>query len=210
MPSRQPVEEIRALFADHQPAVETTAQRFRLLLYLVSILLLVMLVYLGLRLRARALALRRRAAFEHVIAENSTRLINCPPAETDARLKQVLGELCRAMGAERAYVVLDENPTRVHAWSPDGTAYPPGWPDQALALSARLGTTGPDIVTVPDVAALPPGAVKDTLSAAGVRGWACVPLIRPGRVRGIMGFDAFRPASGQSFRCPYCGLPATQ
>jgi signal transduction histidine kinase len=68
-----------------------------------------------------------------------------------------------------------------------------GWPNQALALSARLGTAGPDVVTVPDVAALPPGDLKDALAAAGVRGWACVPLIRPGRVRGILGFDALQP-----------------
>ena len=194
VPSKQPREEIRALFSSHQSAIETTAQRFRLLLYLVSILLLVVLVYLGLRLRAHTLALRRRAAFEHVIAENSTRLINCPPAETDARLKQVLGDLCRAIGADRAYVVLDENPTRVYTWSADGEAYPPGWPNDALALSARLGTTGPSIITVPDVAALAPGAVKDMLAAVGIRAWTCVPLIRPGRVRGIMGFDAVRPA----------------
>jgi hypothetical protein len=193
VPSRQPREEIRTLFAYHRSVVETTARRFRLLLYLASILLLVMLAYLGLRLRARALAIRRLAAFEHVIAENSTRLINCPPAETDARLKQVLGELGWAIGAERAYVVLDEIPTRVHAWSRDGRAFPPGWPNQALALSAQLGTAGPDIATVPDVAALPPGAVKDTLTAAGVRAWARVPLVRPGRVQGIMGFDAFYP-----------------
>ena len=192
--SRQPREEIRALFSYHQSAVEATARRFRLLLYLVSMLLVGILVYLGLRLRAGALALRRRAAFEHVIAENSTRLINCPPAETDARLKQVLGDLSRAIGAERAYVVLDENPTRVHAWSADGEAYPPGWPDQALALSARLGTAGPNIISVPDVAALAPGAVKDVLAAVGIRAWTCVPLIRPGRVRGIMGFDAVRTA----------------
>jgi hypothetical protein len=107
-PSRQPLEELRALFSDRRSAVEATAQRFRLLLYLVSLLLLVILVHLGLRLRARALALRRRAAFEHVMAENSTRLINCPPAETDARLKQVLGELSRAISVERAYVVTIE------------------------------------------------------------------------------------------------------
>jgi signal transduction histidine kinase len=191
-PSREPLEELRALFSNHRSAVETTAQRFRLLLYLVSLLLLIMLVHLGLRLRARALSLRRRAVFEHVIAENSTRLINCPPAETDARLKQVLGELCRAFGVERAYVVLDENPIRVHAWAVDGTAYPPGWPNRALALSARLGAAGPDIVTVSDVYALPPGAVKDVLATAGVRGWACVPLIRPGRLGGIMGLDSLR------------------
>jgi hypothetical protein len=205
-PSRQPLEEIRALFSDRRSAVEATAQRFRLLLYLVSLLLLVILVHLGLRLRSRALALRRRAAFEHVIAENSTRLINCPPAETDARLNQVLGELSRAISVERAYVVLDENPTRVQAWSADETAYPPGWPKQALTLSARVGTAGPDIVTVPDAAALPPGALKDMLAAAGVRGWACVPLIRPGRVRGIMGFDTCRPTWDRVFPLPVLRL----
>ena len=198
-PSRQPLEELRALFSDRRSAVEATAQRFRLLLYLVSLLLLVILVHLGLRLRARALALRRRAAFEHVIAENSTRLINYPPAETDARLKQVLGELSRVISVERAYVVLDENPTRAYAWSADGTAYPPAWPKQALTLSVQLATAGPDIVTVPDVAALPPGTPKDMLAAAGVRSWACVPLIRPGRVRGIMGFDTCRPERDKVF-----------
>src|SRR5262245_11419094 len=205
-PSKQPFEEVRALFSKRRSAVEATAQRFRLLLYLVSLLLLGILVYLGLRLRARALALRQRAAFEHVIAENSTRLINCPPAETDARLKQVLGELARAIGVERAYVVLDEDPTRVHAWSTDGPAYPPGWPKQALTLSAPLTTGGSDIVTVTDAAALPPGALKDMLAAAGVRGWACVPLTRPGRVRGIMGFDTCRPAWDRVFPLPVLRL----
>ena len=193
VPSRQPLEEIRAQFSHRRSVVEARAQRFQWLLYLVSLLLLVMLVHLGLQLRTRALALRRRAAFEHVIAENSTRLINCPPAEIDTRLKQVLGELCRAIRMERGYVVLDENPTRVNAWCADGTAYPLGWPNQALTLFAQLGAAGPDVVTVSDVAALPAGNVKDVLAAAGVRGWACVPLIRPGRVQGVMGFDAFQP-----------------
>jgi signal transduction histidine kinase len=205
-PSRQPLEELRALFSHHHSAVEATAQRFRLLLYLVSLLLLVILVHLGLRLRARALALRRRAAFDHVIAENSTRLINYPPAETDARLKQVLGDLSRVIRVERAYVVLDENPTRAHTWSADGTAYPPDWPKQALTLSARLATAGPDIVTVPDVAALPSGTLKDMLAAAGVRSWVCVPLIRPGRVRGIMGFDTCRPERERVFPLPVLRL----
>jgi signal transduction histidine kinase len=205
-PSRQPLEEVRAVFSDRQSAVEATAQRFRLLLYLVSLLLLGILVYLGLRLRARALALRQRAAFEHVIAENSTRLINCPPSETEARLKQVMGELSQAISVERAYVVLDENPTRVHAWSADGTVYPPGWPNQALTLSARLTAANPDIVIVPDAGTLPPGALKEMLAAAGVRGWACVPLIRPGRVRGIMGFDTCRPASDRVFPLPVLRL----
>src|SRR5207245_1870989 len=35
MPSRQPLEEIRALFSSHRSAVEVTARGFRLLLYMV-------------------------------------------------------------------------------------------------------------------------------------------------------------------------------
>lgn len=205
-PDRPPLEDLRARFADRRSDVEATAQRFRLLLYAVSLLLLVILVHLGLRLRARAQALRHQAAFERVVAENSTRLINCPPAEIAARLTQVLGELSQAIGVERAYVVLDETPTRIHAWSADGAAYPPTWPKQALTLSARFTTAGPDFVTVLDVAALPPGAMKDGLAAAGVRGWACVPLFRPGRVLGIMGFDTCRRKPDKVFPLPVLRL----
>ena len=165
-----------------------------------------MLVLLGLRLRARALALRRRAAFEHVIAQNSTRLINCSPAETEARLTEVLGEFGRTIGADRAYVVLDEKPVRAYTWSEDGKAFPPGWPGQALTLPGQLGAAEPDIVSVPDVTALPPGPVKDVLTAAGVPGWASVPLTRPGRVRSIMGFDAFRPIRNRTSPVPIVRL----
>jgi signal transduction histidine kinase len=186
--------------------IEAREQRYGVLLYLVSLVLLIMLVFLGLRLRSRAVALRQRAAFEHVIAENSTRLINSSPAETGARLKQVLGELSRTVGADRAYVVLDEKPIRMHTWSGNGKAFPPGWPNQALALSGQLGVAEPDSVTVADVTALPPGPAKDALTAAGVRGWACVPLTRPGRVRSIMGFDAFRPIKDKIFPEPIVRL----
>ena len=204
-PSRQPLEELRAQFSDRRSAVEATEQRFRLLLYLVSVLLLVMLVHLGLRLRARALALRRRAAFEHVIAENSTRLINCPPAETDARLKQVLGELCRAIGAERAYVVLDENPARVNAVVRGRNGVSAGLA-QSGADTVRTARPRPDPMSSP-CRMLPlcrTGQLKDMLAAAGVRSWACVPLIRPGRVRGIMGFDTCRPERDRVF--PVAGV----
>lgn len=192
VPSRQAVEETRALFFHHRSRVEAIEQRFRLLLYLVSLVLLIVLVLLGLRLRNRAVALRQRAAFEHVIAENSTRLINCSPAEMEAQLRQVLGEFGRTIGADRAYVVLDEKPTRAHLWSADAKSFPPGWPDQALALSEPLAGADAGYVTVPDVTELPPGPLKDALTVAGVRAWACVPLTRPGRVRSMLGFDVFR------------------
>jgi signal transduction histidine kinase len=198
-PSNQPLEEIRTLFFKHQSTVEATAERFRLALYAVSLLLLIMVVGISLRLRARAIALRRRAAFEHVIAENSTRLINCPPAETEARLRQVLGEFGLAMGVERAYVVLAENPARISAWSAEGITYPPGWPDRALVVSEQLGGAEHNVVSMPNAARMPPGEVKDILAEASIRSFACVPLLRPGRVRGIMGFDAFRPSKDTVF-----------
>jgi signal transduction histidine kinase len=186
---KPPLDDVRVLFSDRQAVVEATAQRFRLLLYAVSLLLLVMLVYLGLRLRARALSLRQRVAFEHAIAENSTRLINCPPNEIGARLRQALAEFCAAIGVERAYVVLDERPVRVHAWSTGGRTNPPGWPQQALGLPTRLGLGEHVIVTVPWVAALPNDSAKERLVAAGVGGWVC----------GVLGFDSVRPISDSAF-----------
>jgi signal transduction histidine kinase len=204
--STQALQEIRELFSSHRSVTEAVEQRFRLLLYVVSLLLLLMLVILGLRLRARAMALRRRAMFEHVIAENSTRLINCPPGETGMRLKQVLAEFSRIIDADRAYVVLDEKPVRVHAWCKDGVTFPPGWPQQALAVAEHLGAGEPDSVTIADAAALPVGSVRDALTDAGVRAWACLPLIRPDRVRGIMGFDRFRPIRNRISSVPIARL----
>ncbi|MFY9955467.1 two-component system VirA-like sensor kinase [Bradyrhizobium sp.] len=206
--SAQALEATRALFSHYRTVVEAGEQRFRLLLYVVSLLLLGMLVFLGLRLRARAVAQRRRAAFERVIAENSTRLINSSPAETGTRLTQVLRDLSRTVDVDRAYVVLDEKPIRVHTWSRDGVAFPPGWPQQALAISEQLGLAEPDHVTIPDAGALPPGPVRDALTAAGVRAWAYVPLIRPGRVRGIMGFDRFRVIKNKISPVPMVRLAA--
>ena len=132
----------RAVFSDRHVAAEASAQRFRLLLYATSLLLVVALTDLGRRLRARAVALRKRAAFEHLIAESSTRLINCPPGETELRLEQALGELGRAIGVDRAYVALAETPVRVYAWSVDGSPYPSGWPEAALTLPEQIEEQG--------------------------------------------------------------------
>src|SRR5262249_14336943 len=127
-------------------------------------------------------------------------------AEIEGRLKHVLAELAEAIGAERAYVVLAENPPREYAWCADEATYPPGWPEQAPALFARLGASESGILTVPDVAALPPGESKAILESAGVRGWACIPLSRPDGVQGIMGFDALQPATDRVFPLPVVRL----
>jgi signal transduction histidine kinase len=101
--------------------------------------------------------------------------------------------------------VFDEKPIRVHTWSKDGIAFPKGWPHQALAAAEKLGLAEPN-VTVPDAAALPPGPIKDALTQAGVRAWAYVPLIRPARLHGIMGFDRFRPIRNKISPVPIARL----
>jgi PAS domain S-box-containing protein len=58
-PGRQPLEEIRELLARAQATVEVTAQRSRILLYVVSLVLLIIALRLGLRLWTRSLRIRR-------------------------------------------------------------------------------------------------------------------------------------------------------
>ena len=188
----QPLEETRAQFARLHTASESSAQRFRLLLYVTSVLLAFALIDLGRRLRARAVAQRKRATFEHLIAEQSAHLINCPRSETKARLEQALAEFGRMTGADRVYVVLGEDPIRVYAWSEGDVPYPPGWPEAALSLPNEFEQVGLDIITAPDVARLA-GVAKKTLLAVGIRAWACVVLQRPDFRRGILGFDKLRP-----------------
>jgi DAHL domain/His Kinase A (phospho-acceptor) domain len=188
------LEETRTQFARLHIASESSAQRFRLLLYATSVLLALALIDLGRRLRARAVALQRRAAFEHLIAEQSARLINCPPAEIKGRLEQALAEFGRTIEADRVYVVLGESPLRVYAWSEYDAPYLPGWPEAALSLPDEFTQVGLDMIVTSDVTRLPPGHAKKTLQTFGVRAWACVVLRRPGWARGILGFDRLQPA----------------
>jgi signal transduction histidine kinase len=195
----QPLEETRAQFARFHTASEASSQRFRLLLYVTSVLLGLALIDLGRRLRVRAIALRKRAAFEHLIAEQSARLINCPLGETKARLEEALAEFGRTIEADRVYVVLGQDPIRVCAWSDDDAPYPPGWPEAALSLPSEFKQVGLDTIVAPDVARLPTGRAQETLKTFGVRAWACVVLQRPSWERGILGFDRLQPARGTYF-----------
>jgi signal transduction histidine kinase/CheY-like chemotaxis protein len=59
------------------------------------------------------------------------------------------------------------------------------------------------------VAPLPrvrPGDTAQIQYTFGVRGWACMPFVRPGRVQGIMGFDTFRPEWDKIFPFPVVRL----
>ena len=73
-------------------------------------------------------------------------------------------------------------------------------------MPEQIEEVGFGIVAVPNAALLPPGNPKTTLMTFGVQGWACVSLLMPGRSRGILGFDTFRPACGVFFPRPVVRL----
>jgi signal transduction histidine kinase len=192
-PSKRQQESVRALILSHQAVSRATAQKFRLLLYATSLVLLGLLFHLGLRLRSRALALQRRAAYEHVIAGISTRLIDTQPHEIDAQINRALAELAQLVRADRAYLVMSGEPTRINKWCREGTAFPPGWPERVPAMMARLGPTHDGIVHIRSVDRLPVGGDKSALIAVGLHGWACVANLGKGDVSAVLGFDALQP-----------------
>jgi signal transduction histidine kinase len=192
-PSKGELQALLKMVLTRQAASRATAREFRLLLYAASLLLLGVLVYLGLQLRARALTLQWRAAFEHVIADISTRLIDAQPHEIDAHIDRALAELAEHVGADRAYLVVPGNLARMHTWCREGITVPPGWPDRAPALAARFGATPEGIIHIESVDRLPPGPDKDHLAAAGLRGWTFVwRLGKYGSSTTALGFDALR------------------
>jgi signal transduction histidine kinase len=204
VPSKLELDSVRTMTRTRrQTASRETALRFRFALYGTSLLLLGALIHLGSGLRARGLALRRRAALEHVIAGISMRFVNAQSYEIGTHVERALAELGERVGADRAYFVIAETPAhvnaggraslaRIHKWSGTGIGCPAGWPEQALALAARLGSTEEGIIDVPNVDSLPSGADKDALAAAGVQSWACVARICGGGAGAILGFDALR------------------
>jgi signal transduction histidine kinase len=202
-PSQAELKTLRTIILARQAQSRATAREFRLLLYFASLLLLGVLVQLGWRLRARALTLRRRAAFDHLIAGISTRLIDAQPHEIGGQIDLALTELAAFFDADRAYLIVSGSLTRTHPWCREGIAFPPNWPDRALALATHLANTD-GVIHVPSVDRLPDGANKEVLAAAGLRGWACVS--KSGQCGGvaILGFDALRP--GIITRSPELGL----
>jgi signal transduction histidine kinase len=193
-PNKRELKALRTMILTRQTASRATAREFRLLLYATSVLLLGVLVHLGLRLRARAFALRRRAAFEHVMAGISTRLIDAQPHEIDVQIDRALAELAKLVDADRAYIMVSGNLNRMYRWCREGITFPPSWPDRVPALVARLGETAEGIIHVSSVDRLPPGTDKDVLTAASLRSWACISsMAERGSSRKLLGFDVLRP-----------------
>ena len=202
-PSQAELKTLRTMIQARQAQSRATAREFRFLLYAASLILLGVLVHLGLRLRARALTLRRRAAFEHLIAGISTRLIDAQPHEIGGQIDLAMAELAAIFDADRAYLIVSGYLTRTHSWCKEGIAFPPKWPDRALALATGFANTE-GVIHVPNIDRLPGGADKEVLAGAGVRWWACVSKLGQHGGFAILGFDALRP--GIITQSPELGL----
>ena len=185
-------EAVRTLVLTHKDTARMAARRIGYVLCAISLLLVGMLLYLGISLQSRAVTLRRRATIENLIARISTRFINSRPHEITAHVQRALGELANTVGADRAYFVIDDKPAQAYKWCREGTEFPSGWPENAITVASRLGSSEECHIRVRNVGALPPGEQRDALSAANVRRWLCFQRKGVNRLQRVMGFDGVR------------------
>lgn len=181
---------LRAAVLQQQTTSRETARIFRFLLYVSSLLLVGLLVQVGRRLHVRSRALHRHAAAEHMLTGISMRFVEARTQDIEATIRQALADMARCAGAERAYFMVFGPSPRSILWSGPGVAFGPGWPDQALVLMRRCKPTMDGVVSIPDVRRLSAGIERDTLTAAGVRGWACSWRGEAGATSVLLGFDA--------------------
>jgi signal transduction histidine kinase len=190
LPQKQNQDELRALIFKRQIASRKSARWFRVLLYGTSLLLVAFLIDLGIRLKSRANALQRRAALEHVIARISMRFINARPQDLDAEIDQAMASLAAYSGADRVYLVMSCVSRPLRVWHQPGKSPPPGWPELAPDLAARIKTGTDGVVHIPRVYQMPPGDEKTALEGLDIGGWASVTSTDHEGRTATLGFDA--------------------
>lgn len=196
LPSRHDETALRNLIVSHHAEAREVARRFRVLLYATSLLLVAALAHLAWQLRLRAHALRRRAAFEHVIANISTRFINSRPDEIDVHVEQALIQLARHLDAICAFYMTSEGPTRLYAWSREAIGFAPDWPEKISTRAMDLTTRPEEIVhfpsTMPRLAEGGRGEM-DTCAYS----WICVVRTGGNGLQNLLCFGLPRPIPAQ-------------
>jgi signal transduction histidine kinase len=175
-----------------QLAARASARRTRLLQYITSLMLLCCIIYFGSLLRKRAVTLRRRAAFEHVIANISMLFINSSSERIAVDVKMALHQLAGWIGADRAYFCCVAGTTmHTYRWSREGVEFAQDWPERVLSLAPRFDVAEDGIVYIPKVKPSHPYDTMNLLAEADVSGWLCI-MAAYGSRDGILGFDAVR------------------
>ncbi len=184
---------VHALIVKRQLAARVAARKNRLLQYLTSLLLLGALVYFGLLLRARAKAQRRRAAFDHMIANISMRFIESHRDGLRSHVESALEELAGFIGADRAYFAWSAATTdNVYRWAREGIRFDETWPNRARDLAQRFDGDGDAIIYIPKVRPSHPEDPSNLLDEAGIHGWLCIKTSSGQGHWAILGFDALQ------------------
>lgn len=190
LPRKNDQDAFRKMVLARQVASRNSARSFRRLLYATSLVLVAFLVHLGFRLRSRANTLHRRVALEHMIADISMNFINATPQGIDAAIQRAIASFGNYIGSDRVYLTVSGSGTRSYLWHQPGKHFPPGWPEGAPDLAARMGADREGVVHVPRVDRMRAGEEKSILGRLRIGGWACfVSTDHRGRVIAF-GFDA--------------------
>ena len=141
----------------------------------------------------------RLSLLQRMLVDIASNCINLHADEADAAIDESLAALGKFVRADRAYIFDFDFErgiaTNSHEWCAEGV--PPHIDDlQALPLeSIQEGLAcliKGRVHNIPDVGALPPGALRDVLEHQGIRSMVTVPLMRSNRCVGCVGFDSVR------------------
>ena len=151
--------------------------------------------------RARV-ALTRRAEFERLISEASSKLVGLGMDEIDTGIEGTLASIGKFSGADRAYVFLfrdgDARIDNTHEWCAQGiqpqieSLKDIPIDEQLPWFTERLRKH--EIFHVPDVSGLPAEAraERDHFAAQAIQSLITVPMVSGSRLIGFLGFDAVR------------------
>ncbi len=141
--------------------------------------------------------LRRRSELQRLLIDLSLEFVNVPVEDLDPSIEKALEDMGRFVRADRAYLFSYDFErgamSNTHEWCAPGVepaleklqdipnADFPEW-----VHAHRHGNT----VHIPDVGALPPGALRDILSPQGIKSLITLPLGENDGCLGYVGFDA--------------------
>lgn len=143
--------------------------------------------------------LKRQTHLRELLMEISSGFINIPLEQVDASVNDALRKMAMFVNADRAY-------TFDYDWEQQVCNNINEWCD--VGISPEIGNLQKvplhmmqdwveahqkgDPMYVPDVYALPHGAVRDILEPQGIKSVLAVPMMNEGRCNGFVGFDSVR------------------
>lgn len=141
-------------------------------------------------------ALQRKSRLQTLLIRLSTEFINLPLERMDAAIQNALQEMASFVAADRAYVF--DYDFRTNTCSNTFEWCAPGIAPQIAQLQQVPLEDIPEWVTphlrgetiiIPDVAALPAGALREILEPQEIKSLVTIPLIGQNDLLGFVGFD---------------------